>query len=274
MSISEQLDALGLKDLLICILVQKDIQPVILIHQDQESAAKTKAIKTYYPDLIQSELEMGVLLSKQRYGKETTLEEFFSLLGPCKDMGRHDIITYSMTIVAIGLKQEVELFTQVCKDKDVQIQMKQLAKQAEKEFHTYRELRTIRVEVRIHVNIPILSLIETLLTGNPLNKDEKKEIYNIIWNMSQSNSEMVEYFKREIQYDNPVHQGILLDILLRNHNDTLSPFYPIQYHKEHVEVKNILDQEMANLIAILHRTRKKHRRTRRSGSEAGQIMQK
>ena len=260
MSISAQLDALGLKNLLNCILVQKDLQPVIWI---EEATEKTKAINAYYPDLIQSEVEMGILLSKQSYGKDTTWGEIISLFGPCNDMGRRDIITYSMTIVAIGLNQEVELFTRVCKDKEVQVQMKQFAKQAEKEFHTYQELRTIRVELRVHVNIPLLSLIETLLTKKTLNKDEKEEINNTIWNMSQSNSEIVKYFKREIQYDNPVHQGILLDILLRNHNDTLSPFYPIQYHKEHVEVKTILDQEMANLIAILHRTRKKHR-TRRS----------
>ena len=66
---------------------------------------------------------------------------------------------------------------------------------------------------------------------------------------------VVERIKREIQYNNPLHQGILLNVLLCHNNDVLSPFYPLQFHKEHAEVNVIMDQQIANLIAILHRTR-------------------
>jgi hypothetical protein len=243
---------------------------------DLKTKTILKGIKKYYPDLIHSEKYkgyQGILIAKKSYdGKDIALDEMGRILGyPCyKDFSDFAIsendFTYGISIFAIGLKQEVELFTNICKDKDVQIQMKQFAKKAEEVFHTYQALKSIRLEVRVRVNVPTLSLINTLLEKNTLNKESKDQIRNIIWNMAQVNPDVIaEQFNREIQYDNPVHQGILLNILLCNYNDPLSPFYPLQFHKEQSEVTEILSKQMNNLIAILHRTRTtKRSRTRRS----------
>jgi hypothetical protein len=66
---------------------------------------------------------------------------------------------------------------------------------------------------------------------------------------------LLEY---EFQYNNPIHKGILLDLLVKSKYDVLSPFYPLQkYPKQQEEVDNITIKLENALLDILDKTKTK-----------------
>ena len=55
-----------------------------------------------------------------------------------------------------------------------------------------------------------------------------------------------------LQYNNPIHRGILLNILINDKNDILSPFYPLyKYPNEKKHVKIISKNLSNDLVSIL-----------------------
>ena len=92
------------------------------------------------------------------------------------------------------------------------------------------------------------------MTNKKISTEEKDEISNILANFEFSDN-LYDY---EFQYNNKIHKGILLNILLNNKYDILSPFYPIQYYptqqKEVEEIKNNLENA---LIEVLNKTKTK-----------------
>ena len=64
------------------------------------------------------------------------------------------------------------------------------------------------------------------------------------------------------QYHNPVHRGILIDLLLKEKNDVLSPFYPLQHRPEQVEVNRIIQQMETDFIRVLKQTKQKQKTKR------------
>jgi hypothetical protein len=62
----------------------------------------------------------------------------------------------------------------------------------------------------------------------------------------------------EFQFDNPIHIGILLDVLVKEKYDLLSPFYPLQnYPKQSGEVDRITTELENAMIDILDKTKTK-----------------
>ena len=73
---------------------------------------------------------------------------------------------------------------------------------------------------------------------------------------------LLEY---EIQYNNPIHKGILLDLLLKEKYDVLSPFYPIQKYPEQKKEVDKITIELENaLIDILDKTKTKTSKTKKT----------
>jgi len=60
----------------------------------------------------------------------------------------------------------------------------------------------------------------------------------------------------KFQYNNPIHKGILLNLLVIQKNNILSPFFPLQYYpqqqKEVEQITNILEKQ---IIEILEKTK-------------------
>lgn len=270
MSILSQKEELGLGILLNCILVKNNIRPAMLVQpadyneasgKDKKTKSILTAIKKYYPELKQSEdyqTYQGIIVSKQNFNGETiSLSEMGKILGyPChKDFSQiGDESQYVIGIVASAFNTEVQLFVNVCKDNKTTKQMILLAKKAESCFQMYKELIPIQVTTYVKRNPSTLSLIRKLISKESLDTDDKDEVINTLWNMN-GNELLNEEFKKAIQYDNPIHQGILLTVLNHKHNDPLSPFYPLQFHPEKDAVNHLLSKLLYGLLTILQNTR-------------------
>jgi hypothetical protein len=59
-----------------------------------------------------------------------------------------------------------------------------------------------------------------------------------------------------IQFNNEIHKGIVLDLLIRNKNDTLSPFFPLQnYPEKDAEIHEITQSWENDIIDVLEKTK-------------------
>ncbi len=68
--------------------------------------------------------------------------------------------------------------------------------------------------------------------------------------------ELQLYFLEKFQYNNPIHKGILLSLLVNEVNDILSPFTPLQNYPEQKEnVYKIIEAWEKELIDVLERTK-------------------
>jgi hypothetical protein len=68
-----------------------------------------------------------------------------------------------------------------------------------------------------------------------------------------------------LEYNNPIHKGILLDLLLKDKYDVLSPFYPLQEYPEQKREVDKITIELENaLIDILDKTKTKIYKTTRT----------
>ena len=263
-----------------CILVNENVRPAMLVQPADYGEATGKDPKTkhiieeinkYFPELIQSEayeVYQGIIISKTDYnGQEISLERMGEILGyPCyKEFEQidPDEISYIVRLHAVrGDGEEFHLISNACKDKTTLPQFNRLAVNAKQAFNLpkYRELlggSTIsNVKVIVETDIPIQQLINNLIKNNKLEDMEIDAFINVLYNFGFS-EKMLSY---KFQYNNPVHKGIILDLLLRDRFDTLSPFYPIQdYPKQQREINEIIIKYESALIDALEKTKISHR---------------
>jgi hypothetical protein len=75
-------------------------------------------------------------------------------------------------------------------------------------------------------------------------------LQNVLFNFGFS-FEMQWYLTEKVQFHNPVHRGILLSLLAREKNDTLSPFFPLQkYPRQQAQVNEITQAWETDLIYL------------------------
>jgi hypothetical protein len=111
------------------------------------------------------------------------------------------------------------------------------------------------VDVEIIKNVSTQLIINKLIDNQKLEQDETDKIQNILFNFGFS-METQLYFLENFQYNNPIHKGILLDLLVREQNDTLSPFTPLgDYPEQMKEVEKIIENWEKSLLYILEKTK-------------------
>jgi len=273
------LDIIHLDDLINVILVKEKVRPAMLFqpinykertHYDPNSHAILEEIKNTFPYLIQSgnyNTYQGVIISYENYdNQEIDLVEMGKILGyPCyKDYGNinEDEISYSIKINAIfesGLSEEIIVnrtqdLTKLKLFDNYVIQFEEVLRKEE----TIQLLgETInKVEVEIQETIPVIYIINKLINNEKMTHREKDEIENILYNIGFSETILSNCFTTSFQIDNPIHKGILLGLLLNYKNDTLQPFYPLQYHPDKDEqVYEIIKKWEYSLIYILENTK-------------------
>jgi hypothetical protein len=273
------LDIIHLDDLINVILVKEKVRPAMLFqpinykertHYDPNSHAILEEIKNTFPYLIQSgnyNTYQGVIISYENYdNQEIDLVEMGKILGyPCyKDYGNinEDEISYSIKINAIfesGLSEEIIVnrtqdLTKLKLFDNYVIQFEEVLRKEE----TIQLLgETInKVEVEIQETIPVIYIINKLINNEKMTHREKNEIENILYNIGFSETILYNCFTTSFQIDNPIHKGILLGLLLNYKNDTLQPFYPLQYHPDKDEqVYEIIKKWEYSLIYILENTK-------------------
>jgi hypothetical protein len=278
MSIYEE-KKLPITIILNCILVNENVRPAMLVqpadykertHSDPRTKSIIEGIKTYFPNFILTgdyENYQGVIISKIDYNanKNIGTKEMGKILGyPCYEdftIIEDDKISYAIEIyVKTTQYNQIQIFANKCKDITKLQEFNSLANKAKKAFakKEYSELlngfEVTEVYVLISQNIPTQTIINKLLSNDKLEQIELDKVQNILFNFGFSN-ELLFYFLNNFQYNNPIHKGILLELLLKEKYDILSPFYPLQnYPTQSKKVCEIIEQWEKGLLNILEKT--------------------
>ena len=81
------------------------------------------------------------------------------------------------------------------------------------------------VKITVVPIIPNLLIIQKLIKNVKLNKYEKDELKNTIWNIFLDDDGDIY---NNIQFNNQIHIGMIIQILTASQFEVLSPFYPLQ----------------------------------------------
>ena len=270
-------------NILNAILVNEGVRSAMLIQppdysektgKDKKTLSIVNNIKKQFPELLSSDnykIYQGIIISKKSYDdKVLSLENMGEILDyPCfndfETLNRDEplfmlelIVSYNDTLYN---DNEIPLFTNICKDKKTIEKFNILSSNAfraltnEKNKGILNEIKINKIN-KVYVNIeniiPTQYIINKLMTKKKLSDEEIKVITNVFYNMGFSDK-LLEY---KIQYNNPIHKGILLDLLLKEKYDVLSPFYPLQKYPEQKKEVDKITIELENaLIDILDKTK-------------------
>jgi len=280
MSIYEE-KTLPITIILNCILVNENVRPAMLVqpadykertHSDPRTKSIIEGIKKYFPNFILTsdyENYQGVIVSKIDYdydgNKNIGTKEMGKILGyPCYEdftIIEDDKISYVIEIyVEVNQNSKIQILANKCKDITKVPEFNSLASNAKNAFakKDYSELlngfEVKNVYVEISQNIPTQTIINKLLSNETLEQAELDKIQNILYNFGFSN-ELQFYFMIYFQYNNPIHKGILLELLLKEKHDILVPFYPLQnYPIQSKKVNELIEQWEKGLLIILEKT--------------------
>ena len=280
MSIYEE-KTLPITIILNCILVNENVRPAMLVqpadykertHSDPRTKSIIEEIKKYFPNFILTsdyENYQGVIVSKIDYdydgNKNIGTKEMGKILGyPCYEdftIIEDDKISYVIEIyVEVNQNSKIQILANKCKDITKVPEFNSLASNAKNAFakKDYSELlngfEVKNVYVEISQNIPTQTIINKLLSNETLEQAELDKIQNILYNFGFSN-ELQFYFMIYFQYNNPIHKGILLELLLKEKHDILVPFYPLQnYPIQSKKVNELIEQWEKGLLIILEKT--------------------
>ena len=261
------------------ILVNENIRPAMLVQPidynerkgtDKKTLTIVNGIKKLFPNLYLTDNYQhyqGTIISKKKLSLDNefiSLEKMGFILGyPCyKNFENFDRNTNLFTlelIVSYNNNINIQLFANVCENKQQLNKFNLIAQKAfdiftsEKYKYILKGININKVYVNVENIISTQSVIDKLITNNKITEEEKEKIIDILYNCGFSDN-LSEY---DFQYNNNIHKGILLDILLKEKYDILSPFYPLQtYPIQQKEIEKITIQLEKGLIQILNKTKK------------------
>ena len=268
---------LEINNLFNAILVNENVRPAMLVQPynynenkgtDKKTLTIVNGIKKLFPDLYLTDnykICQGTIISKKKIPLENgiiSLEYMGNILGyPCykdfEDANRDDIL-YSIELIVSYNNSETTILANVCKDKQTLKNFNLIAKNAF-EVLTSRKYKNLlkgininRVYVNVENIIPTQAVINKLITNKKVTQEEKDTIGEALYNCGFSDD--LTYY--DFQYNNKIHKGILLDILIKYKFDTLRALYPLEPIQERI-VEGITNNLEKGLIDILNKTRKK-----------------
>ena len=251
-------------------LVQNDIRPAFLVQSINfgeytiEKREKTNKIldelKEKFPELLQTECDQGIILSKKQYLNENIkCERLGEIIGypSCKEfkyITEHPDEKYTIFELYVKNKNEyksIQLLANCCKQENVDRDRKifeNMASRANKLFNS-TNIESIVVVVE-EESIPIKSIINKLLNNEILNIKENFEVNNHIWNLGME--KLNEY---PFDFSNPIHKGFVLSLLSYCDNTPISAFYPLQTYpnemKESDKITTKWENEMLRILGAL-----------------------
>jgi len=277
------LEKIGITNLLNIILVKENVRPAMLIQPvnyneyrgtDKKMTIILNAIKLHFPELYQSENYtnyQGTIISKINFnGQHISNERMGKILGypSYKDFQNMDKNKDNYTIIIevfykninSSVEYSIEIFANYCKDLSKLIKYKILSSRFEKilKNNKYKELLgeniITKVDYDIIKNVSTQSLIDKLIHKKELDNDDKYKIQNILYNFGFS-TEIQFYFQIYFDYNNDIHKGILLSILLNEKYYLLEPFTPLKrFQKQDKDIRIIIQNWEYSIINILKQT--------------------
>ena len=287
MNILEKISLLGNTEYINCFLVTKNVregylfQPIDNMETDMNSPIskkKLKLMKKFFPQLLQTPTTQGVLISLKKFSQENIEDDAFlgKILGfPCESLkeikkkmnDNQNLVSKTVSInvlmlqniegLDIPITRNVNIIAFECLNynkykKDV----KRLISKIKKVFKEDLDMKEIIKDVELEVkdNYSENHLIHKLSNNKKLNKDEIEELDNYFYNMG-FNLDFQDFIKNNIDYNNPIHRGILIGLLTYSKYPQIEPFYPLQNHGE--KINNAVTEITNNWGELIIETIKK-----------------
>lgn len=248
---------IGLDVYMNCVLVKAGLRNAMLIQPadynealstEPITAAKLKALKKAFPELVQSYIDGETIVSKKTYTEADIKrpEDMGKILGfPCAGEYEYTLnhpdepktgIHIQVNLKPGGNDHSTEIIAYVCRDDKKYVEARDFAGKAEKILKADPIVGKIVLSVTAtkRTSMPPKYLINELLSNKVLSENDMNEIINYIWNIGLEN--VVTY---NLNFKNPVHRGILIGLLSIYDNNPLEPFYPLQYRPEVKKVDEI-----------------------------------
>jgi hypothetical protein len=272
---------LGLYNLINLILVKERVRPAFLL-QPQDKGNENikeiiKSIKDYFPELTHSNnysIYQGTIISYEDFnGREISLNEMGRILGyPChEDYEEIDHIndnTYTADIIVnMESGNNISLISNKCLNETKKEKFQRMSNRIKdvlqkEEYTEILEDRVIDVIVDFEDNRSINVVIEKIINNKKLNEMDIDMITEILYNLGFEDNEEME---SNIQYNNHIHRGIILGLLIYFKNDLLKPFYPLQSHTtEYPEVLKETEDWQEELTETIKNTKIKRNKSRTS----------
>jgi hypothetical protein len=271
---------IGIEELINVILVNENVRPAILIQPadykeatgaDKKTKSILMSIKNNFPNLVFSEKYkgsyQGIIISKKVYDNEViNLDDMGKILGyPCyNDFSNLDRekVTYSIGLRAVLTdgKGDAEIFSNACSNNSIRPTFDKLAMDATNVLKSNKLIKSIieKVEVVEYIEIPTSIIINKLINNTILNQAEKDKIQNILYNFGFG-FDIQFFFKTDFDYQNKVHKGILLGLLVYERNDPIQPFSPLQQYSKKInqQYNDVILKWESELIVALQNTKTK-----------------
>jgi hypothetical protein len=261
--------------LLNSILVDDDVRPALLIQpvdydetksSDERTSSFIRAIQEQFPDLKSSsdykgEFQGAIISKEDHNSKIVSVNEMGKILGyPCyKDFPPDSKKTiFYIDIVAYTQDGNIQILSNLCYDAGMVSTFKQIADAADATFKKEKYKASLtgidieRVDIVVRQRISVYDIIHKLLLNDPLSPSEQEYFEGTLQNLDYL--DLMDY---DFRYDNPMHKGIIITLLLYGINDIISPFYPLSSKlakKQLGDLKKITTQIESDLTKVLDRT--------------------
>jgi hypothetical protein len=259
-----------------CILVQENIRPAMMVqpidYNERTSTDPTTSnilaiIKDNFPELLHSEIYenyQGIIISKTNHnGQKISSKKMGKILGyPCYNTFETIDHTKRTTLLEIRAfsknGEEIQLIANVCKDEKTIDKFNELASNANEAFNKPKYMDLLKkfsidlkeMKTTTTTIIPVEELINILIIRDSVSEEEEYSFRNVLSNLMFSN----KLYDYKFEYDNQIHKGIMIGLLLRNNHET--------------EVDEHLEMQLINILnktKLLNKTNiKKKRKTRKS----------
>lgn len=244
-------------------LVTKNVRPAYLIQnflQDDKHIKKDiKNILSVFPELQSFSYLENHFLSKNKLNVDDvdTHDKIGKLLRfdcPTKfnDLNRNiPYILYNITTI-MKYKKRFILTCYICQNDSKTASAENLVKDINNAIQNDDNLKTIVKDVRLEITPvkPVLPIVNKLQNWDDIITEEDKYlIENVIYNLMQEHNSTK--IINNIDYENPVHRGILLCYITEHEHDVMSPLYPLQSSGYMDEIFKIEDKKFELMKEIL-----------------------
>jgi hypothetical protein len=239
------------------LLVHEQVRPAMLVQpadydeatgRDPQTKSIVQTIQAKFPELVASEdyfPYQGVILSRTEFHGEISLERMGEILGyPCPGLtGTHVATLWFVD----NQGTQTEFYANISNGEVAPFHA--LATKAHEVFAKEYPLFH-HIQIDVIQRIPIRAVIEHLLTQDDVQPAFQAKVYDVLSNMGFTQA------WTHLEWNNPVHRGILLTLLTTEQNNPLSAFYPLQLTPYHSEVKALTRAWEQDLLSILVSTKR------------------
>jgi hypothetical protein len=246
--------SLTIEEFLNLYLVEQDCRKAYLFqpynYDENNKIIKYQIIKRRFPNLNDTICEQGTIFSKINLDLDKINNDIYlaNILSFCCPITYNDIpIKYSYDIVIKLINNiDVNLITYICDNGLCDIHTQQLCDKIKNTLLQLGNIIDVIFIKKTHYYEEYY--INKLSKSNEqINKDDIDKINNYLYNIGFT-EKLQDYIEYEVEFNNPIHRGILIGLLTQSKHNILEPFCPLDYYPKEEKNVNKIILKWENLI--------------------------